>query len=138
VSGDYSRHIKLYLILLLAFLVVDGIWLSLLAKQFYKDQIGFLLAEDPNWVAVALFYPLFVLAIQVFVVRPGLETGSLKWTLGRAAFFGFITYATYDLTNLATVEGWPVLVTIVDVIWGATLCSLVSFAGYFVAARRNW
>ena len=133
-----SRHLKLYLVLFAVFLAIDGVWLTLVAKEFYKDQIGFLLTANPNYLAAAIFYLMFVLAIQVFVVSPGLQSGSLKTTLGRAAFFGFVTYATYDLTNLATVEGWPVLVTVVDLAWGAVLCSTVSAAGFLVGRRQGW
>lgn len=132
------KNFKLYVLLLAVFLLIDGIWLTLVAKEFYKQQIGFLLTDSPNYVAVGLFYPLFVLAVQVFVVRPGLASGSLKTTLGRAAFFGFITYATYDLTNLATVEGWPITVTVVDLIWGAVLTSTVAAAGFLAGKRFGW
>ncbi len=133
-----SRHLKLYLVLFSTFLAIDGVWLTLVAKEFYKQQIGFLLTDNPNYIAAAIFYLLFVLAVQVFVVRPGLASGSLKTTLGRAAFFGFITYATYDLTNLATVEGWPVTVTVVDLIWGSVLTSTVAAAGFLSGKRFGW
>lgn len=133
-----QSDVKMYAVLFAAFLAIDGVWLTLVAKEFYKQQIGFLLAASPNYAAAVIFYLLFVLAVQVFVVRPGLKSGSLKATLGRAAFFGLITYATYDLTNLATVEGWPVLVTVVDLAWGATLCSGVSTVGFLVGRKRGW
>ncbi len=128
-------RIRLYLTLLAAFLAVDAIWLGLVARGFYRDQIGFLLAPEVNWPAAGVFYLLFVLGIQVFVAGPGLERGDLGWTLRRAAFFGLVTYATYDLTNLATVRDWPLLVTVVDLIWGAVLCTIVSLVG-FLAGRR--
>ncbi len=133
-----QNDVKIYAVLFAAFLAIDGVWLTLVAKEFYKQQIGFLLTASPNYVAAAIFYVMFVLAVQVFVVRPGLKSGSLKATLGRAAFFGFITYATYDLTNLATVEGWPILVTLVDLAWGATLCSGVSMVGFLVGRKMCW
>ena len=88
------------------------------------------MASSPNWLPAIIFYFLFIAGILVFVVVPGLATNSLKTTLLRAALFGLITYATYDLTNLATVKDWPVLVTIVDMIWGTVLSTAVSFVSF--------
>lgn len=128
-------RLKLYLACLAVFLAVDAIWLGLVARNFYREHIGYLLAPDVNWLAAALFYLLFVLGIQVFVVEPGLRSGSLRQTLVRAAFFGLVTYATYDLTNQATVRDWPVLVTAVDLVWGAFISTVVSLAGFRVGRR---
>ncbi|MEZ4386220.1 MAG: DUF2177 family protein [Candidatus Krumholzibacteriia bacterium] len=129
------RSLTLYLVLLVTFLAVDAVWLGLVADGFYGRQLGFLLAAQPNWLAAGVFYLLFVAGLQIFVVEPGLRTGSLRWTLGRAALFGLVTYATYDLTNLATVAGWPVLVTVVDLAWGTVLSGAVSLVGH-LAGRR--
>ena len=106
------------------------LWLGLVARTFYRKYLGFLMAPSPNWLAAIIFYLLFVVGIVVFAVLPGLETRSLKTTLLRAALFGLIAYATYDLTNLATVEDWPLIVTIVDLIWGTVVSVAVSYAGY--------
>ena len=125
----------LYLASLATFLVIDGIWLGVVAQGFYTSRLVHLLAPTTNWVAAAVFYPLFVLAVQVFVVVPGLRAGSLRRTLGRAAFFGLVTYATYDLTNLATLRDWPLLVTLVDLAWGAFIATAVALVG-FLAGRR--
>jgi len=113
-----AYYLKLYVMTLIAFFAIDMIWLGLVARTFYRNYLGFLMAPDPNWPAVIIFYLLFIVGILVFVVVPGLKDNSLKTTLLRAALFGLITYATYDLTNLATVKDWPVLVTVVDMIWG--------------------
>jgi uncharacterized membrane protein len=86
-----------------------------------------------NWLAAIIFYLLFILGILIFVVVPGVKEGSLAMTLVRAALFGLITYATYDLTNLATIKNWPLLVTVVDMIWGTVLSTLVSLASFFIA-----
>jgi uncharacterized membrane protein len=123
-------YLKLYLATLVAFFVIDMIWLGLVARTFYRKQLDFLLAANTNWIAAIAFYLLFILGILVFVVVPGLKDDSLKTTLLRAALFGLVTYATYDLTNLATVKDWPVIVTVVDLVWGTVLSvsvSLVSF-----------
>lgn len=126
-----AYYLKLYFATLIAFFAVDMVWLGLVARTFYRKYLGYLMAPSPNWVAAILFYLLFVVGVLVFVVLPGLEAGSLRTTLLRAALFGLVTYATYDLTNLATVKDWPLLVTIVDLIWGTILSVLVSLAGYW-------
>jgi uncharacterized membrane protein len=125
-----AYYLKLYLIILIAFFAIDMIWLGLVARAFYREHLGFLLAPNTNWIAAIIFYLLFILGILVFVVVPGLEDNSLKTTLLRAALFGLVTYATYDLTNLATVKDWPVLVTIVDMIWGTVLSVTVSLVSF--------
>jgi uncharacterized membrane protein len=123
-------YIELYFATLVAFFAVDMIWLGLVARTFYREHLGFLLASTPNWIAAMLFYLLFILGILVFVVVPGLDDNSLKTTLLRAALFGLVTYATYDLTNLATLKDWPVLVTVVDLAWGTVLSLIVSLVSF--------
>ena len=122
--------IKLYFSALVAFFAIDMVWLGLVARTFYRNQLGFLLSPSINWVAAIVFYLLFIAGILVLVVLPGLEDNSLKTTILRAALFGLVTYATYDLTNLATVKNWPLMVTVVDMIWGTVLSVLVSLAGF--------
>lgn len=129
------KYLKLYLISLAAFFAIDMVWLGLVASPFYRQQIGFLMAPSFNWLAAILFYLLFVAGILVFVVLPGLKANSLKTTLLRATLYGLITYATYDLTNLATLNNWPVLLSIVDMLWGTVLSLLVSWIS-FLAGRR--
>jgi len=130
-----AYQIKLYFVTLLAFFAIDMVWLGLVARSFYYEQLGFLLNPNTNWVAAMIFYLLFILGILVFVVLPGLKEDSLKATILRAALFGLVTYATYDLTNLATVKDWPLLITIVDLAWGTVLTIAVSIVG-FLAGRR--
>jgi len=125
-----AYYLKLYLVTFIAFLAVDAVWLALVARTFYRKYLGFLMAPNPNWLAAILFYLLFVVGALVLAVLPGLETGSLKTTLLRGALFGLVAYATYDLTNLATVKDWPLIVTVVDMIWGTVLSTAVSYAGY--------
>jgi len=123
-------YIKLYIAILIAFFAIDMVWLGLVARTFYRKQLGFLLSPNTNWVAAIIFYLLFIGGILVFVVLPGLEDNSLKTTILRAALFGLVTYATYDLTNLATVKDWPLLVTVVDLAWGTILSIAVSCVGF--------
>jgi len=126
-----AYYLKLYLATLVAFFAIDMVWLGLVARTFYRKYLGFLMVPSPNWLAAIIFYLLFVVGVLVLAVLPGLELGSLKTTLLRGAIFGLVAYATYDLTNLATIKDWPLIVTIVDLIWGTVLSIAVSCAGYF-------
>ncbi|HNR02867.1 MAG TPA: DUF2177 family protein [Anaerolineaceae bacterium] len=125
----------LYAATLAAFFIIDIIWLGLVAKNLYGKYLGYLLAPRTNWAAVIIFYLLFVGGILFFVVLPGLQSGDLKATLIRAALYGLITYATYDLTNLATVKDWPLKITLIDMAWGTVLSLSVSYVSYLVG---NW
>jgi uncharacterized membrane protein len=127
-----AYYFKLYFVTLIAFFAIDMVWLGLVARTFYRKYLGFLMAPSPNWLAAIIFYLLFIVGILVFVVLPGLEDNSFKTTLLRAALFGLITYATYDLTNLATVKDWPVLITVVDMAWGTVLSVAVSSISFWV------
>jgi uncharacterized membrane protein len=107
----------------------------LVAKNFYSKQIGFLMKPDINWTAAIIFYLLFIAGLVTFVISPAVEKHSWTNALLFGAFFGLITYATYDLTNLATMKDWPVLVTIVDLAWGMTVSALVSLITYFIVTK---
>jgi uncharacterized membrane protein len=123
-------YLKLYLAALIAFLAIDALWLGLVARAFYRTHLGFLMSPSPNWLAAGAFYLLFIIGLLVFAILPGLEAGSLRATLLRAALLGLISYATYDLTNLATIKGWPLIVTVVDMVWGAALSMAAAYVGY--------
>lgn len=127
--------IKLYLIALPVFFIIDMVWLGVVAKSFYAKQIGFLMKTDINWTAAILFYLLFIVGLVLFVIAPALEKGSWMQALLFGALFGFISYATYDLTNLATLKDWPLPVTLVDLLWGAVLAASVSVTSYFIAVK---
>lgn len=127
---------KHYLITLLSFLILDAIWLGLIAQPFYQAQIGFLLAKNPLWAAAGAFYLLYVAGLVFFVVEPALRAGMTPARAApRGAFFGLVAYATYDLTNLATVDRWPLVLTAVDMAWGATLGALTVLVGVWAAHR---
>lgn len=127
--------IKLYLIALSVFLAIDMVWLIFIAKDFYANQIGFLMAKNPNLVAAFIFYLIFIAGLIVFVINPALDKKMWTQALIMGAFFGLVTYATYDLTNLATVKNWPLIITIVDLIWGTVLSATVSVVTYFIAQK---
>ena len=127
--------IKLYAIALPVFFAIDMIWLGFVAKNFYRAQIGFLMRSNFNWSAAILFYLLFIVGLVVFVITPAVNASSWSHALLYGALLGLITYATYDLTNLATLKDWPLLITVIDLIWGAMLAALVSTATYFIASK---
>lgn len=127
--------VKLYFIALPIFFAMDMIWLGVAAKNFYVKQIGFLMKSNVNWLAAVLFYLLFIVGLVVFVIAPAVEKGSWVRALPFGALFGLITYATYDLTNLATVKDWPIALTAVDLTWGAVLAASVSVATCVIAVK---
>jgi uncharacterized membrane protein len=127
--------IKLFLIALPVFFVIDMVWLILIAKKFYQQQIGFLMKPDINWFAAIIFYLLFIAGLVIFVISPAVEKHSWVNAILFGALFGLITYATYDLTNLATLKDWPLLVTVVDLIWGTVLAASISGITYFIASK---
>ena len=127
--------LKLYGIALPVFLAMDLAWLGLIAKKFYAKHLGYLMRPDINWTAAIVFYLLFIVGVVVFVIAPALEKHSWQQAMLHGALFGLVTYATYDLTNLATVKDWPVLITVIDLAWGAVLTASVSVITYFIAIR---
>ena len=127
--------IKLYAIALPVFFAIDMVWLGLVAKNFYRAQIGTLMKSDINWTAAIIFYLIFIAGLVVFVIAPAMENGSWTHSLLFGALFGLVCYATYDLTNLAVAKNWPLLVTVVDLLWGAVLAASVSVVTYFIARK---
>jgi len=127
--------LKLFIIALPVFFVIDMVWLVLVAKKFYQEQIGFLMKPDINWFAAIIFYLLFIAGLIIFVISPAVEKHSWVHALLFGALFGLITYATYDLTNLATLKDWPLIVTVVDLIWGTVLASAISLITYLIANK---
>ena len=128
---NFFQFVSLYLITIPAFFAIDMIWLGLVAQKFYQSQIGYLLGPV-NWPAAITFYLLYIIGIIIFAVHPALLAGSLQKAIILGALFGFFAYATYDLTNLATVKNWPLIVTIVDLIWGTVLTGSVAAASYLL------
>jgi uncharacterized membrane protein len=116
--------------------VLDAVWLSVVANGFYKSQVGKLLLDKPNMSAAVLFYIIYVVGIVLFVINPALEKGSWQYAAIYGGLFGFIAYATYDLTNLATLKGWTTKLVVVDLIWGTLLTAVVATVSYW--AIRAW
>jgi len=123
----FKQMILLYIITLAVFFVIDMIWLGVVAKGFYRRHLGSFMSPKVNWVSAMLFYLLFIVGLLVFVIRPALAAGVPLNALFYGALLGLISYATYDLTNLATLKDWPLVVTVVDLIWGTVLGGVVSY-----------
>ena len=116
-------------------MIIDLVWLGVVARSFYQVQMGHLMRAQVNWTAAIAFYLVFISGIVVLVVWPAIERQSLVHAIAAGALFGLVTYAAYDLTNLATLDGFPVTVAIVDLVWGTVLCSTVSAATYLAGIR---
>ena len=133
-----SKYVYAYLAAAIVIIALDLLWLGVVAKSFYARGIGHLMADKPNFVAATLFYLMFAAGIVYFAIAPNIANAEwLGWrqTLVSAALFGFFAYATYDLTNLATLRDWPVSVALADMAWG-TLASVVAAAGGKFALER--
>ena len=121
-----------YLLTFIVFLMIDMLWLGVIAKTIYQKYLGNFLTDNVNWTAAIIFYFIFVAGISIFAIYPAVNKGSVYHALYMGALFGFFTYATYDLTNLATLKGWPVPIVIIDIIWGSVLSAIVSLSGYCI------
>lgn len=126
------KEFYVYLLTVPVFFAVDMVWLGLVANKLYQKQIGSMLKETPNWPAAIIFYLIYIVGIVIFAVLPSLDKSPLRAAL-MGGLFGFIAYATYDLTNLATMKNWPLTITIVDLVWGSALTATVALASYFIA-----
>lgn len=132
---NITNFIKIYLITVPIFFAIDMIWLGLIARNFYQAQIGNLMRPSVNWTAAIIFYLMFIAGMIIFVISPALEKSSWTHALIYGALFGLITYATYDLTNLATLKDFPVTVAVVDMIWGTVLSASVCTISYFLSSK---
>jgi len=124
-----------YVVAVLAFCLIDLVWLTVIASDLYDEQLGDLLAEQPNVAAAVAFYALFVAGLVYFVIHPAVSDGSWKRALLAGGFFGLVTYAAWDLTNLAVLEGFPASIVAIDLAWGTFLAASVSLATYAIVAR---
>lgn len=128
-----SRYVLLYFLTVPVFLVVDLVWIGVVARNLYQGQLGGLLLESPRWAVAVAFYLLYIVGILALAAVPAHLNGSLVEAVWRGALLGLVAYATYDLTNLATLKGWSPLVTAADLVWGAVLTAIVSTSAYLIA-----
>lgn len=126
------NYIKIYIVTLIVFFVIDIIWLGFVAKNIYKEHIGFLMREKTNWIAAIMFYMVYIVGLIFFALNPALAKDSLMYAVLVGAFFGLITYGTYDMTNLATLKDWSMFIVVVDIIWGIVLCSVTTAISFTI------
>lgn len=132
----FNLMIRLYLISLIVFFAIDMIWLGVIAKNLYKEQIGHLMAQEVRWGAALLFYCIYLLGLVFFAIAPAIGENSWVQALLYGALFGFMCYATYDLTNYATLNKWPLTLVIYDLIWGSFASGIVSLIVYWIG--KTW
>lgn len=127
-----SKLLGSYILTAAVFFAIDMVWLGVIAKNLYRNYLGNFLSSEVNWVAAIVFYLLFVVGILFFAVFPAIEKNSVMQAVLLGALFGFFTYATYDLTNLATLKDWPIQIVVIDILWGMFLTGSVSTAGFYI------
>lgn len=132
---SFTYFFKLYFLTLPVFLAIDFVWLTLIAKNFYAKQIGFLFSPKPNLISAFIFYLLYVAGVLIFAVVPALRENHLSKAVLLGGLFGLFTYATYDLTNLATIKNWPLIVTIIDILWGIILTASLSLISFIIGKK---
>ena len=128
-----SFYLKLYGVTVPIFFAIDILWLGVIARKFYRSNLGHILSDDVNWKAAVIFYLFYIGGIIFFAVRPALANNSWHQATFYGGLFGFFTYATYDLTNMATIKEWPLKIAVVDIIWGTFLCALVAFLSFMIS-----
>ena len=114
---------------------LDFVWLSAMTGRFYRVMLGDVLLERPNFLASALFYFVYVGGVVIFAVVPALNTSSWPTALALGAALGLIAYGTYDMTNLATLRNWPVMVSVVDLLWGTVMTATAATLGFAITQR---
>lgn len=124
--------IKHYIVTFVVFFAIDIVWLGVVAKKLYKENLSHLMADSTNWTAAIIFYALFIGGLIFFAINPALKKDSIIYAISVGALFGFMTYATYDMTNLATLKDWPLNITIIDIIWGTTLNALTAGISFYI------
>lgn len=127
---NVQTFIVLYVISVPIFFLIDMLWLGVVASSFYKNQLGEMM--QVSWTPAVLFYLVYLVGLIIFAVYPGVIENSWKTACLYGALFGFFTYATYEMTNLATLKGWPLAMVPVDILWGTVLGALVATVTYFI------
>jgi uncharacterized membrane protein len=133
VKMNITFYLKLYALTVPVFFIIDLLWLGVIAKPFYRRNLKFILSDDVNWAAAIVFYLIYIAGILFFSVRPAILNASFGQAAILGALFGFFTYATYDLTNMATIKDWPLVIVIVDIVWGISLCTLVACVSFLIS-----
>ena len=123
-------YAKLFSVSLITFLILDAIWLGFVARNFYAKYLETYLTENVIWLSAIIFYLIFNVGLLLFVILPSIEKNSYSILILYSLLYGLVTYATYDLTNYATIKDWPLTLTIVDIIWGMFVAFASSSAAF--------
>lgn len=126
-------YLKLYFLTVPFFFIIDLLWLGVIAKGFYRQHLAFILSPEVNWTAAITFYLIYIVGILFFAVIPAVERDSIFRAVVWGGLFGFFTYATYELTNMALIKDWPWQVVVVDILWGIVLCASVASISFKIA-----
>ncbi len=129
---------KRFFLVFLVFLIIDLLWLIKVAPGFYKANIGHLMADKVNFVPALIFYIIYIIALLLFVINPAVESKNIVQALYMGAIIGVAMYGTYDLTNMATLKEWPLVVTLVDLAWGGFITSVTSFVSTYLILKIHW
>ena len=131
------KYFVAYAVTAVVFLGLDAIWLSRIALDLYRRELGSLLLDKPNLAIAGAFYLLFVVGIVVLAIAPALNGGTWVTALVMGAVLGLVAYGTYDITNLSTLKNWSVTVTLIDLAWGTALTAVSATIGYWVVSALN-
>ncbi len=126
------NFLKMYLVAVPIFFLIDIVWLTVVAKDIYQKYMGHLMRPMPNWPVAIIFYLLFIVGLVIFAINPAIKNNSWSYALLYGALFGFFTYMTFDLTSLAVLKDWPWQIVIIDIIWGIFLSASVATVSYFI------
>lgn len=131
-----TKHIKTFAVAFAVFIVVDLIWLGIIAQPLYDHFIGDLMRESPNWYGAIVFYVLFVIGLIYFALAEALEKKSMKIAAQKGAAYGFFTYMTFELTNYAVLDEWPLGLVPIDIAWGIVLATSVSTVSFKILNKK--
>jgi uncharacterized membrane protein len=125
----------LYLIATVIFFAIDMVWLGFIARNLYREKLGFILSDKVNWAAAVVFYLIYIGGILFFAINPALQTQNWQTALLNGVVLGMLCYATYDLTNMATIANWPLSIVVIDIVWGMVLTGSVSLLTFFASQK---
>ncbi|RYU96712.1 DUF2177 family protein [Emticicia agri] len=129
------KILLVFILTTVIFAAIDLVWLGVIAKNLYQQKIGFIMADEVNWIAALIFYLMYIGGILYFVIFPSLDNGNWQTALLKGAILGALCYGTYDLTNWATLKNWPSEIVIIDILWGAFLTGLTATLSFIVSQK---
>lgn len=132
---ELNLFLKLYGLSFVSLVGIDFLWLTKVAPNLYKSNIGHLMADNPNLLSASLFYLIYIVGLVVFVIHPAFEKSSISSALMHGALFGLVAYSTFDLTSMAVFKNWPVKITIIDLLWGTILTAGVCGLAVYLALK---